>query len=109
MSIYILGGSRTPQGSFLGSLSTVTAPQLGATAIKGALEKTGVDGSKVDEVFMGNVVQAGVGQAPLIRAMTLYWCYEYWLLILDLKVEFRLELLFYLRSQSSLTALLLCQ
>jgi len=68
MSIYILGGSRTPQGSFLGSLSTVTAPQLGATAIKGALEKTGVDGSKVDEVFMGNVVQAGVGQAPARQA-----------------------------------------
>lgn len=68
MSVYILGGSRTPQGSFLGSLSSVPAPRLGAVAIKGALTKFGIDGSKVDEVFMGNVVQAGVGQAPARQA-----------------------------------------
>lgn len=68
MSIYILGGSRTPQGSFLGSLASVSAPKLGATAIQGALEKSGIEGSKVDEVFMGNVVQAGVGQAPARQA-----------------------------------------
>ena len=68
MSVYILGGARTPQGSFLGSLSTVTAPQLGATAIKAALEKADVSFEKVGEVFMGNVVQAGVGQAPARQA-----------------------------------------
>jgi acetyl-CoA C-acetyltransferase len=68
MSVYILGGARTPQGSFLGSLSTVTAPKLGAVAIKGAIKKTGVDASKVEEVYMGNVIQAGVGQAPARQA-----------------------------------------
>ncbi len=68
MSIYILGGARTPQGSFLGSLSSVHATQLGATAIKAALEKTDVKFEKVEEVFMGNVVQAGVGQAPARQA-----------------------------------------
>lgn len=68
MSVYILGGSRTPQGSFLGSLSSVSAPKLGATAIKGAIEKVGIDGTKVEEVLMGNVLQAGVGQAPARQA-----------------------------------------
>jgi acetyl-CoA C-acetyltransferase len=52
----------------MGALSTVTAPQLGAAAIKGALEKINLDPSKVDEVIMGNVVQAGVGQAPARQA-----------------------------------------
>lgn len=68
MSVYILGGSRTPQGSFLGTLSSVAAPKLGATAIQGALAKTEIANDKVDEVFMGNVVQAGVGQAPARQA-----------------------------------------
>ncbi len=68
MSVYILGGSRTPQGSFLGSLSAVSAPKLGAVAIEGALEKSNVDKEKVDQVFMGNVIQAGVGQAPARQA-----------------------------------------
>lgn len=68
MAVYILSGSRTPSGSFLGSLSSVTAPNLGAAAIKGALEKIGMGKEKVDEVFMGNVVQAGVGQAPARQA-----------------------------------------
>ena len=68
MSVYILGGSRTPQGSFLGSLSSVSAPKLGAVAIKGAVEKTGVGKDNIDEVFMGNVLQAGVGQAPARQA-----------------------------------------
>jgi acetyl-CoA C-acetyltransferase len=68
MTVYILGGSRTPQGSFLGSLSSVAAPKLGATAIEGALKKTGISADKVEEVFMGNVVQAGVGQAPARQA-----------------------------------------
>ncbi len=68
MAVYILSGSRTPSGSFLGSLSSVTAPNLGAAAIKGALDKIGMGKEKVDEVFMGNVVQAGVGQAPARQA-----------------------------------------
>lgn len=68
MSVYILSGSRTPIGSFLGSLSTVPAPKLGATAIQGALEKADIKPDQVQEVFMGNVVQAGVGQAPARQA-----------------------------------------
>ena len=68
MTVYILGGSRTPQGSFLGSLSSVSAPKLGATAIDGAVTKTGVSKDKIDEVFMGQVVQAGAGQAPARQA-----------------------------------------
>ena len=68
MAVYLLSGSRTPSGSFLGSLSTVPAPQLGGVAIKGALDKIGMSKDKVDEVFMGNVVQAGVGQAPARQA-----------------------------------------
>lgn len=68
MSVYILGGARTPQGSFLGSLSSVPAPRLGAAAIDGAITKAGVSKEDVEEVFMGNVVQAGVGQAPARQA-----------------------------------------
>lgn len=69
MSVYILGGARTPIGSFLGTLSSVPAPKLGAAAIEGAIKKASVDGAKVDEVFMGNVLTAGVGQAPARQAM----------------------------------------
>ncbi len=68
MEVYILGGKRTPQGSFLGGLSTVTAPNLGATAIKSALETAGVSGDAVEQVYMGQVLQAGVGQAPARQA-----------------------------------------
>jgi acetyl-CoA C-acetyltransferase len=68
MSVYILGGSRTPQGSMLGSLSTVPAPKLGAYAIEGVLNKTQTRADVIDEVFMGNVIQAGVGQAPARQA-----------------------------------------
>ena len=68
MAVYILSGARTASGSFLGSLSSVTAPKLGAAAIKGALGKANLSSDKVDEVFMGNVVQAGVGQAPARQA-----------------------------------------
>jgi acetyl-CoA C-acetyltransferase len=66
--IVIVSAVRTPIGSFMGSLSTVSASQLGATAIKGALSKINLDPNLVDEVFMGNVVQAGVGQAPARQA-----------------------------------------
>ncbi len=68
MAVYILSGARTPNGSFMGSLSTVTAPKLGAVAIDAALKKAEINPAKVDEVFMGNVVTAGVGQAPARQA-----------------------------------------
>lgn len=69
--VVIVSAVRTPIGSFMGALSTVTAPHLGAAAIKGALSKINLDPSKVDEVIMGNVVQAGVGQAPARQAALL--------------------------------------
>ncbi len=66
--VYIVSAVRTPIGSFGGSLSTVPAPQLGAAAIKGALQKAGIDPNQVNEVFMGNVLQANLGQAPARQA-----------------------------------------
>ena len=66
--VVIVSAVRTPIGSFMGGLSTVTAPKLGAAAIKGALDKINLDSNLIDEVFMGNVVQAGVGQAPARQA-----------------------------------------
>jgi acetyl-CoA C-acetyltransferase len=66
--VVIVGAARTPIGSFLGSLAGVSAPRLGATAIRAALERAGVPASAVDEVVMGNVLQAGVGQAPARQA-----------------------------------------
>lgn len=66
--IVIVAAVRTPIGSFMGALSTVPAPHLGAAAIKGALQKINLDPNLVDEVFMGNVVQAGVGQSPARQA-----------------------------------------
>ena len=66
--VVIVSAVRTPIGSFMGSLSSVSATQLGAAAIKGALDKINLDPNLVDEVLMGNVVQAGVGQAPATQA-----------------------------------------
>lgn len=66
--VVIVSAVRTPIGKFLGGLSSVPAPKLGAVAIKGALDKIGLDYNLVDEVIMGNVVQAGVGQAPARQA-----------------------------------------
>ena len=66
--VVIVSAARTPIGSFMGSLSSVSAPKLGAVAIKGALDKIKLDPKLVDEVLMGNVVQAGVGQAPARQA-----------------------------------------
>jgi len=66
--VVIVAAVRTPIGSFLGALSTVPAPKLGAVAIKGALDKINLSPDKVDEVLMGNVVQAGTGQAPARQA-----------------------------------------
>lgn len=69
--VVIVSAVRTPIGSFMGGLSTVTASQLGAIAIQGALAKINLDPKHVDEVLMGNVVQAGVGQAPARQAAIL--------------------------------------
>ena len=66
--VVIVSAVRTPIGSFMGSLSTIPAPKLGAIAIKGALDKIKLDPKLVDEVLMGNVVQAGTGQAPARQA-----------------------------------------
>ena len=66
--VYIVSAVRTPIGSFMGGLSTISATELGSVAIKGALDKAGLDYTSVDEVFMGNVLQAGVGQAPARQA-----------------------------------------
>lgn len=66
--VVIVAAVRTPIGSFMGSLSTVPAPKLGAAAIAGALQKVGLKPDQVDEVLMGNVVQAGTGQAPARQA-----------------------------------------
>ncbi len=66
--VVIVGAARTPIGSFLGSLSAVPAPRLGAVAIRAALQRAGVEPGAVDEVVMGNVLQAGEGQAPARQA-----------------------------------------
>jgi len=66
--VYIVAAVRTPLGSFGGSLSSLSAIQLGSTAIKGALSKAGVDAKDIQEVYMGNVVSANLGQAPARQA-----------------------------------------
>lgn len=66
--VVIVSAQRTPMGSFMGALSSTSAPHLGAIAIKAALEKAGIQPEIVDEVLMGNVVQAGTGQAPARQA-----------------------------------------
>ncbi|MFQ5869381.1 MAG: acetyl-CoA C-acetyltransferase [Candidatus Zixiibacteriota bacterium] len=66
--VVILSACRTPSGAFLGSLSGFTAPQLGAVVIKEAIKRSGIAVDKIDEVLMGNVVSAGIGQAPARQA-----------------------------------------
>jgi acetyl-CoA C-acetyltransferase len=66
--VVIVSAVRTPMGSFMGSLSGIPATKLGAIAIKGAVSRAGIDPNIVEEVFMGNVLQAGVGQAPARQA-----------------------------------------
>ncbi len=66
--IVILGGARTPIGSFLGTLASLSAPRLGSIAIKCALANSGVQSDQVEQVIMGNVLQAAVGQAPARQA-----------------------------------------
>ena len=65
----IVAAARTPIGKFLGSISALTAPELGAIAIRAALERSGIHAAEVNEVIMGNVVQGGTGQAPARQAM----------------------------------------
>jgi acetyl-CoA C-acetyltransferase len=67
----IVGAARLPTGRFLGGLSSLRAPELGARAIAAAVERSGVDPEQIDDVIMGNVVQAGVGQAPARQAAIL--------------------------------------
>src|SRR5262249_30058298 len=64
----IVSAVRTPTGRFLGALSSLTAPQLGARAIREALARSRAPATRIDEVIMGNVVSAGVGQAPARQA-----------------------------------------
>ena len=66
--IVILSYARTPMGSFQGALSPLSATELGATAVKAAVERAGISGEQVDKVFMGNVLSAGLGQAPARQA-----------------------------------------
>ena len=65
--VYIVGAARTPIGSFNGGLSSLPAAELGAVAIRAALERSGLPGGQVDEVFMGQVLTAGESRDPLRR------------------------------------------
>src|SRR5262245_2396757 len=66
--VILKGGARTPVGRFLGALAPLTAPQLGAVAVRAAVERAGIPVAEVDEVIMGNVVSAGIGQARARQA-----------------------------------------
>src|SRR5690606_13774783 len=66
--VFIVGAARTPIGAFQGALSEVPVTELGATAIRAALERSGLSGEDVGETYMGNVLTAGVGQAPARQA-----------------------------------------
>jgi acetyl-CoA C-acetyltransferase len=66
--VYIVAATRTPIGSFGGSLSTISATQLGAIAIKSAFEKSGLKPEHINEVYMGNVLSANLGQSPATQA-----------------------------------------
>ncbi|MCB0247930.1 MAG: acetyl-CoA C-acetyltransferase [Anaerolineae bacterium] len=66
--VVIVGAARTPIGKFQGAMSTVSAPELGATAIRAAVARAGIEPASIDEVLMGNVVSAGEGQAPARQA-----------------------------------------
>ncbi|MEE4204043.1 MAG: thiolase family protein, partial [Halieaceae bacterium] len=67
--VYLVSGARTPMGGLLGDLADVTAPELGAVAIKATLEKSGIDPAKIDETFMGCVLPAGLKQCPARQSM----------------------------------------
>lgn len=65
--VYIVSAVRTPIGSFGGSLASLSATALGAIAVKGAIEKAGIDPKEIQELLMGNVISAGLGQAPVTQ------------------------------------------
>ena len=67
-AVYIVGAARTPIGSYLGALASLPAPRLGAIAIRAAVERAGLNADEIGEVFMGNVLSAGIGQAPARQA-----------------------------------------
>src|SRR6187551_3383631 len=67
-AVYIVGAARTPIGSYLGALASLPAPRLGAVAIRAAVERAWLAPDAIDEVFMGNVLSAGIGQAPARQA-----------------------------------------
>src|SRR5215467_7521102 len=67
--VFIASAVRTPIGAYLGTLSSLRAPDLGAIAIRAALERAKLAPAAIDEVFMGNVLSAGIGQAPARQAM----------------------------------------
>src|SRR6187402_1437549 len=67
-AVYIVGAARTPIGSYLGALASLPAPRLGAVAIRAAIERAGLTPDEIGEVFMGNVLSAGIGQAPARQA-----------------------------------------
>src|ERR1700677_895835 len=66
--VVIISGCRTPVGKFQGSLSEFTAPKLGASAVREAVKRAGIDSNLVDECIMGNVISAGLGQNPARQA-----------------------------------------
>ena len=66
--VFIVSAARTPIGSYLGALASLPAPRLGATVIKAAVERAGLAAEQIEEVFMGNVLSAGIGQAPARQA-----------------------------------------
>ncbi len=66
--VFVVSATRTPIGSFQGALSSIPAPRLGASVIRSVVAQAGIDGSQVGEVYMGNVLQAGSGQAPARQA-----------------------------------------
>ncbi|MBX3129224.1 MAG: acetyl-CoA C-acyltransferase [Polyangiaceae bacterium] len=66
--VFIVSATRTPIGSYLGALSTVSAPRLGAAAVRAAVERAGLKPEQIEEVFLGNVLSAGIGQAPARQA-----------------------------------------
>src|SRR5690348_14766951 len=68
-TVYLVNGARTPVGAFLGTLAEVPAPTLGAAAIQAAIARSGLQPDAVDEVIMGCVLPAGIGQAPARQAM----------------------------------------
>lgn len=70
-SVVIVSGARTPMGGFQGDLAAVTSPELGAAVIKAAIERAGISADQVDEVIMGSILTAGVGQSPARQAMRL--------------------------------------